>query len=248
MESEKRQLPATYATFSGNCPDEDFQLLRELLAYDSLCPTSCVFKRAGLDSVVYANVPSPLHWSRQREWPWILREGDFQPWHRCLDIGSGWSVLKFALAKRTAWVDCLEINPEFIEKAKPAIDIIGMNNITQTQGDMACIPFEDNTFDRLCSCSVMEHSNPDKYVDCIKEVKRVLRPGGIALLTMDVVVFGEPKDDFHMNLQNATPVLLELGINRISDMGDIVKARIGDGGKPNEIHIVVMMIRWEKPK
>lgn len=244
----KMSLP-TYATFASSCPDEDLPLIREFLSYDALCPTSCAFKRGTFSTVVFANIPSPLHWSRQREWPWIIKEGDFKPYHRVLDIGSGWSVLKFAIAKRAAWVDCLEIDPDFITKAQPAIDLMGNGKIRQTQGDAANIPFEDSTFDKVINCSVMEHMPANQYVKCIQEMKRVLCPGGVALLTMDVVTFGKPDhDNFHMTIDNAGFVLKEFGIVEIQNTKNVVVARIGDEGQPNEVHLIVIMIKYTKPR
>ncbi len=240
--------PTSYAALAGPCLDEDYPLIRELLSYEMICPISCIFARGALANVVFANTPSPMHWSRQREWPWILREGDFQQHHRVLDIGSGWSILKFAMATRTHWVDCLEINPEFIKKAQVTIDQIGFDNIKQTQGDMCELPFPDETFDRYVNCSVLEHVHSSKYAQCVKEAKRVLKPGGTALLTMDVVTWGSPKEgDFHMNPETAGIVVDEFGISKAIEIGDVMEARVGNEGEPDEIHLMVLMIRWQKP-
>ena len=46
--------------------------------------------------------------------------------------------------------------------------------------DIHAIPFEDNTFDVLFCNHVMEHVEDD--VACMKEVYRVLKPGGFAIL------------------------------------------------------------------
>jgi ubiquinone/menaquinone biosynthesis C-methylase UbiE len=47
--------------------------------------------------------------------------------------------------------------------------------------DPVLLPFEDNSFDMVLSCGVLEHvENPDRSLD---EIRRVLRPGGTFYVT-----------------------------------------------------------------
>ena len=53
--------------------------------------------------------------------------------------------------------------------------------------DITKLTFEDKTFDVICCSHVLEHITND--IDAMKELKRVLKPGGFAVL--QVPIFGE---------------------------------------------------------
>lgn len=55
------------------------------------------------------------------------------------------------------------------------------------------IPISDSTIDLFTAISVWTHLNEEDSIQYIKEVERVLSPGGIALITMFVI------DELHMN-------------------------------------------------
>jgi SAM-dependent methyltransferase len=50
--------------------------------------------------------------------------------------------------------------------------------------DATAIPYQDNSFDRIFSVSVFEHIPDLGDVDAVKEVARVLRPGGVFVMTL----------------------------------------------------------------
>ena len=197
------------------CPDEDLPLLRELLSYDMQCETSCGFARQEFGRLVFSVLPSPLHWSRQIEWPWILRNADIHFDHDCLDIGGGASVLKYAIAKRCAWLTSLDNNPEGLKLAQKTIDHLGFDNIWQVEGDARQLPFDDQAFDRVFCVSVLEHI-PDGHQQAINEIVRVLRPGGRALITFDMLLQGECKDNFFVTPERAYAILDQLQVPQLS--------------------------------
>lgn len=234
--------PESFAVLARIVPDSDIPLIRELLSYDVQCPASCVFARDELGQLQLQVKPSPLHWSRQVEWPWILRQGGFKFGDKVLDVGGGWSVLKYAVANRGAAVTSLEIDHDFIVKAQASIDVLGhWDDIQQIQGDVRKIPLPDNTFTHVVCCSVLEHMTGG-YVEAIREMKRVLKPGGKLLLTMDVRISDKPQEDFHLDRNGVGEVLAELGLAGI-ETGEmpVLGARILDG-----LEIVVPMVKWVK--
>lgn len=219
----------SFAEVATTCPDSDIPLLRELLAYDSLCEQSCTFARDQLGRLLYHVAPSPLHWSRQIEWPWILRNGfsnggSFQTNHNTLDIGSGWSVLKFALCKRSRFTTCLDNDQETLDKSQITIDQfrrrvhLGSWNIAQVKGDVRELPLLSNTYDRVVCVSVLEHLESG-HEQALDEIIRVLKPGGMALITMDAVVSGDGcgKGNFYINLPKAIQLLFHLGITQLEN-------------------------------
>lgn len=50
------------------------------------------------------------------------------------------------------------------------------------QGDASQLPFADNSFDRITLLDIIEHLTPDQLGDMFREVRRVLKPGGFAVL------------------------------------------------------------------
>jgi hypothetical protein len=80
--------------------DPHLDILRELLSLDALCPRSnhIVLKENGF--LGWEVDPSPYHWSRQVEWPWSVLTADLQPTDVCLEVGGGWGVVQYAIAKR----------------------------------------------------------------------------------------------------------------------------------------------------
>ncbi len=81
------------------------------------------------------------------------------------------------------------LNTEFFEKygldkvhlleaAHHAIEIKGFDI-----EEGACIPFPDEFFDVVTLLAVIEHIEPEKCVDVLKDIRRVLKPGGCCIIT-----------------------------------------------------------------
>ena len=53
-------------------------------------------------------------------------------------------------------------------------------------------PFPDNTFDRITCVSVLEHilkpEEPHAHYPCLRELRRILKPGGLLAVTVDYFV------------------------------------------------------------
>ena len=67
------------------------------------------------------------------------------------------------------------------------------------QGDALQLPFADGEFDRIVAAEVLEHIHAD--VDAIKELVRVLRPGGTLAISvprwLPEVINWKLSDDYH---------------------------------------------------
>ncbi len=70
-----------------------------------------------------------------------------------------------------------------------------LNQIQYVDGLMNDIPFPDSTFDAVTCLSVMEHivistgnSGPNYHNQCLEEMKRVLKQGGLLICTYDTVL------------------------------------------------------------
>lgn len=232
----------SYAIPAEETPECDIPLIRELLAYDALCTHSCTFVRDQYHRLLYFVAPSPLHWSRQIEWPWVIREGEFTSDNRVLDLGSGWSVLKYALARRCRNVWAVDNDLPSVEKAKETTKALGVQNIIHMAGDARKLPFENGQFDRVVCVSVLEHIPTDR-IKALQECVRVLKSGGVAMLTMDVVVRGKPaeKDNFYVDIAECSNILRGFGLS-IEMPANMVGAHMDEG-----CGIVTVMIKVVKP-
>lgn len=237
----------SFAEMACKCPDEFIDTIRELLSYDVQCPASCLLLRKDNGCLGIAQVPSPLHWSRQIEWPWALHCLQLQPHHTVLDIGGGWSVLKYAMANRCRHVQSLDIDQDSIEKAQFTINKLSMSHkIHQTLGDALALPFGDESFDRVTCISVLEHIPDKQHLNGVREAIRVLKPGGIAVITMDVVIDGVGKSNFHVDQDDAVEVLSLLGIPSITENEN--RGMAVSFIKEHDVWIAVIMMCYHKPE
>jgi ubiquinone/menaquinone biosynthesis C-methylase UbiE len=104
----------------------------------------------------------------------------------CLDIGSGWGGIAFALANIFDEVWSLEAVETRIEFQRIRNNQENRNNIKFVRSDWLDLPFPDSYFDVISVNGVLEwvglsdySKNPrDLQIKFIQEVKRLLKPGG----------------------------------------------------------------------
>ena len=135
------------------------------------------------------NIPLPLfgskHWSRKVEYPWAIINSDLKKEDKILNAGSGTDVLGFYLSKFGSVVN-LDNNPEVIDEGTKLATQADIQNLEIKLGDICSIPYEDNYFDKVFCISVLEHMDSTSRTKGLEELLRVLKPGGILLLTLDV--------------------------------------------------------------
>lgn len=236
----------SYARMMTTAPNEYEPLIRELLSYDAQCKVSSPFVRDDNGKFRPECLPqSPLHWSRQVEWPWAILESDPQLHHSCLDVGGGWGVFKYALANRVRSVENIEPSAEFIAKAQSSIDVINTKkNIHQYLGTIECTPYHRDSFDRIYCISVLEHIKYNR-LQCIREMQRLLKPDGVLMLSMDVVINDGQisKGDMYVGWDEAYEILNELRITGLKPHDVYSMAYV-----PNiDVWIAVILCRWIKP-
>jgi SAM-dependent methyltransferase len=124
---------------------------------------------------------------------------------RCLLVGDSLNAGKDNSFKNTAIIDMLPKKCVFIAPDYPSVDIQNM-------------PYEDNSFDFVIADQVLEHVK--KPWIAVEEVKRVLKLGGIAILTSALMfpVHGVPEDYWRFTPEGLK-VLCESFSNIISCSG-----------------------------
>ena len=95
-----------------------------------------------------------------------------------LEAGCGVGAQTITLAKNSpeAQFTSIDISQDSIDKAKSLIEHEKISNVTFQRADIFQLPFEDEQFDHVFVCFVLEHlSTPLK---ALESLKRVLKKGG----------------------------------------------------------------------
>jgi len=105
-----------------------------------------------------------------------------RPDNRVLDIGCGYGSLLIYLQKRVRFrntVDGLDVSPQMVKHAQREIKKRALDGIIAVRhGKATALPFLDNSFDIVLSTYVIKHLSDDSLLRMLKEVNRVLKPGG----------------------------------------------------------------------
>jgi ubiquinone/menaquinone biosynthesis C-methylase UbiE len=103
---------------------------------------------------------------------------------RLLDVACGPGVVTAALAPKAASVVAFDATGKMIEKAKARCVQAGLRNVAFEIGDAEKLPFADAEFDGAVTRAALHHfADPQR---AIKEMFRVLRPGGVMVIA-DVI-------------------------------------------------------------
>ena len=128
-----------------------------------------------------------LPMSRYLEYPWTANA--LQPFEgrTLLDVGASRSPLTILFAHYGAEVVALDQDPLVMDlptMATRAGMTAAARSIKPQLHDARTMPYEDGSFARVCSVSVLEHIPEDGDSDVAREMARVLAPGGLMALTL----------------------------------------------------------------
>jgi ubiquinone/menaquinone biosynthesis C-methylase UbiE len=96
-----------------------------------------------------------------------------------LDIGCGTGTLARMLAERepSLTIIGLDADPGALEQAKTKLAMVD-ERVSLLQGFAQDMPFETATFDLAVSSLFFHHLNRQQKLDSLREIRRVLKPGG----------------------------------------------------------------------
>jgi SAM-dependent methyltransferase len=101
-----------------------------------------------------------------------------------LDLGCGNGRVALALAAKGYAAEGLDISPTMVEEARSAAAARGVD-VRFRVGDAVSLPYDEHAFDAVFfACNGIGHLTRDGKIACLLEIKRVLRPGGVALLSL----------------------------------------------------------------
>ncbi|OHB73542.1 MAG: hypothetical protein A2W17_08425 [Planctomycetes bacterium RBG_16_41_13] len=137
--------------------------------------------------------------TRLYEYPFAFYSADLVRGMKILEIGGGMSGFQFVLAKQGLSV--INVDPGLAAHGCGwPVDnqsIAKLNKAFGTQVELRnCFiqnaSLADNYFDRVFSISVIEHLPPDDLISMLENIKRVLKPGGLLILTVDLFLDLKP--------------------------------------------------------
>ncbi|MFC1548341.1 class I SAM-dependent methyltransferase [Candidatus Omnitrophota bacterium] len=114
---------------------------------------------------------------------------------KVLDLGCGDGVLTYMVQKRGARVRGIDLSELAIQFAREQHKKRG-SDATFTCCSVYDAGFEDNSFDVIFCSDVIEHvSDP---LPLLGEIKRILKPGGKAIISTPIRVTSKPLDEMHV--------------------------------------------------
>jgi ubiquinone/menaquinone biosynthesis C-methylase UbiE len=103
---------------------------------------------------------------------------DLQPGSKVLDVGCGTGKTTSALIKMGLDVTGLDFSPSAISYC---IGVFG-DKAKFTIAECERMPFPDDHFDAAVAVHILEHLNDSQVRDTVKEISRVLVPGGLVFV------------------------------------------------------------------
>src|SRR5262249_20686124 len=137
--------------------------------------------------------------TRAFEYPWAFYALEPKPGLRVLEIGGSLSGFQFALDRSGCEVVNVDPGDEFHASGWP-VTTETMRRLNQVLGTNVTLKnclleqagFPDASFDRVVSVSVFEHIPEPELAKILADVRRVLKPGGALVLTVDLFLDVEP--------------------------------------------------------
>lgn len=84
------------------------------------------------------------------------------------------------LVGKSKFVSCIDISKDIIMRAK-----VGVPASTLVNASTSRIPFNESTFDIVVSNSTLDHLHSEEVVTSLEELSRIIRKGGLLVLTLD---------------------------------------------------------------
>lgn len=124
-------------------------------------------------------------WMNPYKFPWIMqrieREAAILEGKHLLEVGCGMGYDSLELLKRGVRVTATDLTPNAVELTRRHFEVEGVLAEDVRTANVLDLPFEDCTFDAVWANGVL-HATGDTP-RAVREVRRVLRPGGRAIIS-----------------------------------------------------------------
>jgi len=114
----------------------------------------------------------------------ILRLASLAPGQTVLDVGCGTGTLAIAAKRQVGpggTVHGIDASPEMLARAGSKARKAGVD-VVLTNAPCESLPFADAHFDVVLSTVMMHHLPPKARLQSVREIRRVLKPGGRVLV------------------------------------------------------------------
>jgi SAM-dependent methyltransferase len=138
-------------------------------------------------SIARSRTTRPVDYMRCAEFDAILGTLRIAPNTKILDVSSPqWFSLYLAAKHPETTFHYINIVDDELLPYEAIARVLGLKNLAFQKGDVRKLEFDDGTFDKVISISVIEHVYPERGGDlgALVEIKRVLKPGSELLLTL----------------------------------------------------------------
>jgi len=125
----------------------------------------------------------------------FVETGGLGPGRRALELGCGTGVFLEKVAPCGADIHGLDLSEDLLAKAR--VRLAAVRNVTLHQGNAEQSPFPAADFDVVYGSSVLHHLDLDA---ALREIHRVLRPGGRLVFTEPNIVNPQVAVMFHLGL------------------------------------------------
>jgi SAM-dependent methyltransferase len=131
----------------------------------------------------------PVSYWRSVEFAYVWRQLETPPGARILDLGSPKDLASMLARRRGHEVVATDILPEAIELSRryargQGLDGDGPGRVRSEVQDGRALTYADGSFDAAYSVSVLEHIPDRGDTAAIRELIRVVRPGGLVVVTV----------------------------------------------------------------
>lgn len=124
------------------------------------------------------------HWLRLWEYSGAIIESHLDKRMKVLDAGGTGTIFSYYLAAEGCDVHTVDIMEEKVRDAKILSEELGLNMQHSVQS-ITKLSYPDCYFDATCCICVIEHLPKEEQPVALKELSRILKPGGILSLTFD---------------------------------------------------------------
>jgi ubiquinone/menaquinone biosynthesis C-methylase UbiE len=160
----------------------------------------------------------------------LVERADVRAGHKALEIGCGTGNLLIVIKRShpQAEVVGLDPDPKALARARRKATRKGLS-IELDRGFAEDLPYPDGSFDRVFSSLMFHHLEPEQRVAALREVRRVLRPGG-SLHLLDFGGERVPTDGLIARFAHRSPRLHD-------NFGDGIPTLMGEAGLENPAEV-----------